>query len=63
MTMTITRRLALAGMIAAGTITSTAAFADGHALQLRLSTSGSETDARSVAMADVFGPAVSDFAS
>ena len=63
MTRTITRRLALAGMIAAGTITSTAAFADGHALQLRLSTSGSETDARSVAMADVFGPAVSGFAS
>lgn len=63
MTMTITRRLALAGMIAAGTITSTAAYADGHAVQLRLSTSGSETDARSVAMADVFGPAVSEFAS
>ena len=63
MTITITRRLALAGMIAASTIASTAAFADGHAVQLRMSTSGSETDARSVAMADVFGPAVSGFAS
>ena len=63
MTMKITRRLALAGMIAAGSIASTAAFADSHALQLRLSTSGSETDARSVAMAEVFGPAVSGFAS
>jgi len=50
-------------MISAGMIASTAAFADGHAQQLRLSTSGSETDARSVAMADVFGPAVSGFAS
>jgi TRAP-type C4-dicarboxylate transport system substrate-binding protein len=63
MTLKITRRLALAGMIAATSIASTAAYADGHALQLRMSTSGSETDARSVAMAEVFGPAVSGFAS
>ena len=63
MTMDITRRLALVGMIAAGSLTSTSAMADGHALQLRMSTSGSETDARSVAMAEVFGPAVSGFAS
>jgi TRAP-type C4-dicarboxylate transport system substrate-binding protein len=61
--MDITRRLALVGMIAAGSLTSTSAMADGHALQLRMSTSGSETDARSVAMAEVFGPAVSGFAS
>jgi len=63
MTLTLTRRLALAGMIAAGSIVSTAAFADGHQIQLRLSMAGSETDQRAVAMADVFGPAVADFAS
>jgi len=32
-------------------------------VQLRMSTSGSETDQRSVALATVFGPAVSEFAS
>ena len=63
MTLKITRRLAMAAMVAAGSFAGTASLADGHALQLRLSTSGSETDARSVAMADVFGPAVSGFAS
>lgn len=63
MTFTLTRRMALAAMIAAGSIVSTSAFADGHAIQLRMSSSGSETDARSVAMAEVFGPAVSGFAS
>ncbi len=63
MTFKLTRRMALAAMIAAGSIASTSAFADGHAIQLRMSSSGSETDARSVAMAEVFGPAVSGFAS
>ena len=63
MTLTLTRRMALAAMIAAGSIASTGASADGHAVQLRMSSSGSETDARSVAMAEVFGPAVSGFAS
>ena len=63
MTTTLTRRLALAGMIAAGTISGTAAFADGHQIQLRMSTSGSETDQRSVALAEIFGPAVAGFAS
>ncbi len=32
-------------------------------IQIRLATSGTETDQRSVAMADVFGPAIADFAS
>jgi len=63
MTFKLTRRMALAAMIAAGSIASTSALADGHAIQLRMSSSGSETDARSVAMAEVFGPAVSGFAS
>ena len=63
MKLTMTRRLAMAAMVAAGSFASTASLADGHAIQLRMSTSGSETDARSVAMAEVFGPAVSGFAS
>ena len=64
MTLKLTRRLAMASMIAVGTFAASApAFADGHAIQLRMSTSGSETDARSVALAEVFGPAVAGFAS
>ncbi len=63
MTLKLTRRLAMAAMVVAGTIAATGSFADGHAVQLRMSTSGSETDQRSVAMAEVFGPAVSGFAS
>ena len=63
MTIKLTRRVALAAMIAAGSIATTAAFADGHQIQLRMSTSGSATDQRSVALAEVFGPAVDGFAS
>lgn len=63
MTIKLTRRIALAAALAAGTVATTQAYADGHLLQLRMSTSGSETDQRSVAMAEVFGPAVSGFAS
>lgn len=63
MTIKLTRRIALAAALAAGALASTQAYADGHLLQLRMSTSGSETDQRSVAMAEVFGPAVSEFAS
>ncbi len=60
----LTRRAALSTVAAMGILASTTgAFADGHTIQLRLSMSGSETDQRSVAMAEVFGPAVSDFAS
>lgn len=63
MTLKLTRRVAMAAMVAATALTGTASFADGHAIQLRLATSGSETDARSVALAEVFGPAVAGFAS
>ncbi len=63
MTLKMTRRLAMAAMVAAGSFAGTASFADGHLIQLRMSSSGSETDQRSVAMAEVFGPAVSGFAS
>ena len=63
MTFTMTRRIAMASMIAAGTLASSIAFAQTDLVQLRMATSGSETDARSVALADVFGPAVAGFAS
>ena len=63
MTLKMTRRLAMAAMVAAGSFAGTASFADGDKVQLRMSSSGSETDARSVALAEVFGPAVSGFAS
>lgn len=61
---TLTRRTTMSAALAATLLATTgAAFADGHAIQLRMSTVGTETDQRSVAMAEVFGPAVSDFAS
>ena len=41
----------------------TAALAEGHATQLRLSAVMSDTDMRAVAMIEKFGPAVSEFAS
>ena len=63
MTLKLTRRIAMASMITAGTLASSLAFAQTDPVQLRLSYSGSETDQRSVAMAEVFGPAVSGFAS
>ena len=63
MTLTMTRRLAMATLIAAGTVAAAPSFADGHAVQLRMATSGSETDARLVALAEVFGPSVAGFAS
>lgn len=64
MTMNFTRRAAMAVTVAAGMIAAApAAMADGHAIQLRMATSGSETDQRSVAMAEVFAPLVGTFAS
>ena len=63
MTKKLTRRVALAAMIAASAFADTAAYADGHQIQLRMSMAGSETDQRSVAMAEIFGPAVEGFAS
>lgn len=60
------RRLALAGALALGTVTgvaglATSSLAEGK-ITLRLSTPASETDQRSVALAEVFAPAVADFA-
>lgn len=59
----ISRRAAVTALVAAGVVAGStgASFAD--KLQLRLATSGSETDQRSVAMAEVFAPMVADFAS
>ena len=63
MTLTLTRRLATAALIAGGALTAMPALAESHLVQMRLSMAGSETDQRAVAMAEVFGPAVSEFAS
>lgn len=59
----LTRRAALASLTALGLTAAIAApaFSDGNKIQLRLATSGSETDQRSVAMAEIFGPMVADF--
>lgn len=59
----LTRRTAMSVLLAAGMLTSaTGSSFAADKIQLRLATSGSETDQRSVAMAEVFGPAVADFA-
>jgi len=63
MTLKLTRRLAMAALLAAGSISAVPVWADGHQIQMRMSMAGSETDQRAVAMAEVFGPAVADFAS
>ena len=64
MKLNLTRRVAVAALMAASVATSVPAFADGHAkVQLRMATSGSETDQRSVAMQNVFAPLVGTFAS
>ncbi len=58
-----TRRAALASAVALGIAAMGApAIADGHKATFTLATSGSETDQRSVAMADVFAPMVAEFA-
>ena len=61
----LSRRAAISTVAAIGILASagSSALADAHLTQLRLSMSGSETDQRSVAMAEVFGPAVAEFAS
>lgn len=63
MTLNFSRRAALYALLAAGIAAGTAepAVADDR-IRLRMSTSGSETDQRSIAMAEVFGPAVAGFA-
>jgi TRAP-type C4-dicarboxylate transport system substrate-binding protein len=63
MSIKLNRRTALAVLIAAGSTLATPIFAEGHTLQLRMSMAGSDTDQRAVALAEVFGPAVSGFAS
>lgn len=62
---TLTRRTTMSAALAATLMAGVtgAAFADGHAIELRMSMTGSETDQRSVAMAEIFGPAVADFAT
>jgi TRAP-type C4-dicarboxylate transport system substrate-binding protein len=58
------RRKALSAVAALGLMAGVGGSAIAQDLvQLRLSMAGSETDQRSVAMAEVFGPAVSEFAS
>ena len=63
MTLNLSRRAALLTVLAAGIVAGAAdpAIADDR-IRLRMSTSGSETDQRSIAMAEVFGPAVAEFA-
>ena len=60
MIMKLTRRAAIASVAALAM--ATGALADGHQMTFTLATSGSETDQRSVAMAEVFAPMVSGFA-
>ena len=59
----LTRRAAIASVAALGlAATAAPAMADGHKMTFTLATSGSETDQRSVAMANVFAPMVAEFA-
>ncbi|MEW7006577.1 MULTISPECIES: TRAP transporter substrate-binding protein DctP [unclassified Lentilitoribacter] len=59
-----TRRNVLSAIVATGIVVGSAASAFAmDKIQLRMATSGSETDQRSIAMAEVFAPAVADFAS
>ncbi|MCZ4255534.1 TRAP transporter substrate-binding protein DctP [Sulfitobacter sp. G21635-S1] len=61
MPISITRRAILAASVALA-VCATSAFAQDKVL-LRLSAVNSETDQRAIAMIDVFGPAVADFAT
>lgn len=63
MTFDLCRGPAITALLAVGLAVGAAgpAFAQDR-LTLRLATSGSETDQRSIAMAEIFGPAVADFA-
>ena len=58
-----TRRAAMTSVAALGlAVSAVPAVADGHKMTFTLATSGSETDQRSVAMAEVFAPMVAGFA-
>ena len=58
----LTRRTAMSALVAAGMVASAGAGLAADKIQLRLATLGSETDQRSVAMAEVFAPMVAEFA-
>ncbi|SPJ28918.1 TRAP transporter substrate-binding protein DctP [Falsiruegeria mediterranea] len=58
----LTRRAALASVAAFGLATSIATTASADGMTFTMATSGSETDQRSVALADVFAPMVAGFA-
>lgn len=60
----LTRRAALASFAALGFAANVAtmSMAGGHGMTFTMATAGTETDARSVALADVFAPMVSGFA-
>ena len=61
--MNFTRRAAITSVAALGlAMSALPAAADGHKMTFTLATSGSETDQRSVAMAEVFAPMVAGFA-
>ncbi|MAT88184.1 MAG: C4-dicarboxylate ABC transporter [Aestuariivita sp.] len=59
----LNRRSLTAFIASAVAFTSLPVFAGSHQIQLRMSTPASATDARSVALQDVFAPAVATFAS
>ncbi len=61
----LTRRAAITLLAALGLNTglNAPAFADGHAVTLRMSTPASATDQRSIALEEVFAPAVAEFAT
>ncbi|MBE1282759.1 MAG: C4-dicarboxylate ABC transporter [Rhodobacteraceae bacterium] len=58
----LTRRAALAAVAAFGLAVSIATTANAEGMTFTMATSGSETDQRSVALADVFAPMVAGFA-
>lgn len=59
----LTRRATLASLAVLSMVATAApSLADGHKMTFTLATSGSETDQRSVAMAEVFAPMVAGFA-
>ena len=58
------KRYSLTAIVAASVaLTALPVFAGGHLVKLRMSTPASATDARSVALQEVFAPAVAGFAS
>ena len=58
----INRRTAMAALLALGMVGGASAPSNAADITFTLATSGTETDMRSVAMAEVFAPMVSDFA-